>query len=98
MTPELILGLAAMTFASRALALTYLPALPERLAIILDRMPPALFAGLAAISLINPEGAVVDTPIVAAAAGALLAAPRRSLPVCLVAGLAAYAVVAVLAG
>jgi branched-subunit amino acid transport protein len=98
MTPELIVGLAAMTFASRALALAYLPALPERLAVLLDRMPPALFAGLAAISLINPEGAVVDTPILAAAGGALLASPRRSLPLCLVAGLAAYGIVAVLSG
>jgi branched-subunit amino acid transport protein len=96
MTPELILGLAVMTFASRALALAYLPALPEQLAIILDRMPSALFAGLAAISLINPEGGVVGTPILAAAGGALLASPRRSLPVCLAAGLIAYAVVAAL--
>jgi len=96
MTAELILALAVMTFASRALALAYLPTLPERLAVILDRMPPALFAGLAAISLIKSEGGVVGTPILAAAGGALLASPRRSLPVCLAAGLIAYAVVAAL--
>jgi branched-subunit amino acid transport protein len=96
MTPELILGLAIMTFGSRALALAYLPALPERLGVILDRMPPALFAGLAAISLVNSDGAVAGTPILAAAGGALLASPRRSLPVCLAAGLIAYTVVAAL--
>jgi branched-subunit amino acid transport protein len=98
MSPALIAGLAVMTYASRALALAYLPPLPARVSVIVDRMPPALFAGLASISLIAPGGGVADVPILAAAAGALLAAPRRSLPVCLVAGLAAYALAAALSG
>jgi branched-subunit amino acid transport protein len=98
MTLELILALAVMTYASRVLALAYLPPLPERLATILDRMPPALFAGLAAHALIGPQGGLAGPPVLAAAAGALLVAPFRSLPICLVAGLAAYFVVAALVG
>lgn len=98
MSPELIAALAVMTYTSRALALAYLPPLPGRLATILDRMPPALFAGLAAHALIGPAGGLADAPVLAAAAGALVAAPLRSLPVCLVTGLVAYAVVARLAG
>jgi branched-subunit amino acid transport protein len=98
MTLELIVALAVMTYTSRALALAYLPPLPARLATILDRMPPALFAGLAAHALIGPEGRVADAPVFAAAAGALVAAPLRSLPTCLVVGLAAYFAVATLAG
>lgn len=98
MTPELIAALAVMTYTSRALALAYLPPLPARLATILDRMPPALFAGLAAHALIGPEAGVADAPVLAAAAGALAAAPLRSLPICLAAGLVAYALVAALGG
>jgi hypothetical protein len=80
------------------LALAYLPPLPGRLATILDRMPPALFAGLAAHALIGPAGGLADAPVLAAAAGALVAAPLRSLPVCLATGLLAYGVVATLTG
>lgn len=97
MSPELIAALAVMTYTSRALALAYLPPLSGGLATILDRMPPALFAGLAVHALIGPEGGLADAPVLAAAAGALVAAPLRSLPVCLVAGLVAYAAVATLA-
>lgn len=61
-------------------------------------MPPALFAGLAAHALIGPAGDVADAPVLAAAAGALVAAPLRSLPICLAAGLVAYALVAALGG
>ena len=71
MTLELILALAVMTYASRALALAYLPPLPARVATILDRMPPALFAGLAAHALIGPQGGLAGPPVLAAAAGAL---------------------------
>jgi branched-subunit amino acid transport protein len=98
MTLELIVALAVMTYTSRALALAYLPPLPARLATILDRMPPALFAGLAAHALIGPGGDMADAPVLAAAAGSLVVAPLRSLPICLVAGLAAYAAVSALVG
>jgi branched-subunit amino acid transport protein len=98
MSLELIVALAMMTYASRVLALAYLPPLPARLDTILDRMPPALFAGLGAHALIGPAGSVADTPVLAAAAAALVVAPRRSLPICLVAGLVAYFAVATLTG
>jgi branched-subunit amino acid transport protein len=97
-TFELIAALAVMTYASRALALAYLPPFPERLATIVDRMPPALFAGLAAHALIGADGGVADAPVLAAAAGALVVSPLRSLPICLAAGLVAFFAVATLAG
>jgi branched-subunit amino acid transport protein len=91
MSLELIVVLALLTYASRAAALTLLPPLPPRVRQVLDRMPPALFAGLAAHSVVLPGGALVDGPILAATAGALLASPLRSLPACLVAGVVGYA-------
>lgn len=90
MTWELVIVLALVTYASRAAALVFLPPLPHRLRAVLDRMPPALFAGLAAQSLMVPGVGLVDSATLAGAAGALAVAPRRSLPVCLVAGVAAY--------
>ena len=90
MNAELVLALALLTYGSRAAALTFLPPLPQRVSEILDRMPPALFAGLAAQSLVEP-GAATSAPVLAAAAGALLATPLRSLPACLAAGLAGWA-------
>jgi len=90
MTWELIVVLGAITYGSRALALVLLPSLSHEVRVILDRMPAALFAGLAAHSLVVPGTGLVDAPIIAAAAGAVIAAPLRSLPICLVAGVAAY--------
>jgi branched-subunit amino acid transport protein len=91
MTWELLLALAALTYGSRVAALVLLPAPPARVRAVIDRIPPALFAGLAAHSLVIPGQGLVDAPTLAAAAGALVVAPLRSLPVCLVAGVAAYA-------
>jgi branched-subunit amino acid transport protein len=98
MSWELLLLLAALTYASRAAALVALPAPSPGVRTIIDRMPPALFAGLAAHSLVVPGTGLVEPPIVAATAGALLVSPRRSLPACLVAGLLAYAAWTLLAG
>jgi hypothetical protein len=56
-------------------------------------MPPALFAGLAAQSLVDASGVLAELPVLVAA-GALLVAPLRSLPLCLAGGAAAYALVA----
>jgi branched-subunit amino acid transport protein len=89
-TVELILVIAAITLVSRAAAVVLLPPLPERVRVILDRMPAALFAGLAAHSLVVPGAGLADGHTLAAALGALVAAPRRSLPLCLVAGVAGY--------
>lgn len=90
MTWELIAVLAALTYASRAAALVFLPPLPQRVRVVLDRMPAALFAGLAAHSLVEPGVGLAAGPIIAATAGAVAAAPFRSLLGCLVAGVAAY--------
>lgn len=90
MTWELIVVLAVITYGSRVAALVLLPSLPDRVRVVLDRMPSALFAGLAAHSVIVPGVGLVEAPILAAAAGAIAVGPLRSLPICLVAGVVAY--------
>ncbi len=90
MTWELLLIIALITYASRAGALVLLPAPSARVRGVIDRIPPALFAGLAAHSLVEPGVGLADPATLAAAGGALAVAPLRSLPVCLVAGVAAY--------
>jgi branched-subunit amino acid transport protein len=87
----LLIALVALTYGSRAVALAVLPPLPAWLSAIVDRMPPALFAGLAAQALVDSSGAPASVPVLAAAAGALAVTPLRSLPVCLIGGLVAYA-------
>jgi branched-subunit amino acid transport protein len=89
---ELLLALAALTYGSRLAALVVLPLLPTRVGQIIDRMPPALFAGLAAQSLVGASGAPTALPVLAATAGALVLTPWRSLPLCLVGGAAGYLV------
>ena len=90
MSWELVVVVALITYGSRVAAMVFLPPLPHRLRAVLDRMPPALFAGLAAQSLIVPGVGLADTATVVGAAGALAVAPRRSLPLCLVAGVVSY--------
>jgi branched-subunit amino acid transport protein len=89
--------LAALTYGSRALPMIVLPPPSSRLRAALDRIPAPLFAGLAAISLIDSDGAVVSGPILLAAAGAVVGAASRSLIVVLLGGLAGYLVGAALA-
>jgi branched-subunit amino acid transport protein len=91
MTLELVLVIGAITFASRAAAVVLLPPLPDRVREVLDRMPAALFAGLAAHSLVVPGSGLAPGHVLAAALGALIVAPRKSLPLCLVAGVLGYA-------
>ncbi len=90
MTWELILLLGLLTYGSRMVALTFLPPMPHAIATVLDRMPPALFAGLAAHALFTPGIGLAQPPLLAAAAAAIAVSPRRSLLLCLLAGLAAY--------
>jgi branched-subunit amino acid transport protein len=97
-TWELVAIVALITYASRAAALVFLPPLPPRVRSLLDRMPPALFAGLAAQSLIVPGEGLVAGPTIAGAVGALAVSPRRSLPLCLVAGVAAFVAWSVVSG
>lgn len=90
MSWELVALIGVITFASRATAVVLLPPLPPRVRAVLDRMPAALFAGLAAHALVVPGPGLADAHTLAAAAGALLLTPRRSLPLCLVGGVLGY--------
>ena len=94
MSWELIALLAILTYGSRMAALAVLPAMPPAIAGVLERVPAPLFAGLAASALVTPEGSLVELAAVAGTAGAILVAPRRSLPLCLLAGIAAYVLAA----
>ena len=97
MTIELVVALALITYASRAAALTFLPPLPAGVAAVLDRMPPALFAGLAAQAVVGPSGVLADPAVLAAAAGALVVTPLRSLPACLAAGVGGFVLASLIA-
>lgn len=85
-----ILALAAITYGSRALALVLLPEPSPVMRAFLQRMPAPLFAGLAALSIIDAEGALSGPHVFGAMAGALIAAPSRSLLIVLVGGVAGY--------
>jgi branched-subunit amino acid transport protein len=86
-----VLALAAVTYGSRLSAMVLLPRPSARVEAVLARVPAAIFASLATLSLITPERQLVEVPILVATAAALLAAPRRSLALCLAAGIAGYA-------
>jgi hypothetical protein len=90
MTPLLLGAIAAITYGSRLAAMAVLPRPTGRLQTVLERVVPAIFASIATLSLVTDEPALVEGPILLAAGAALLAAPRRSFALCLVAGLAAY--------
>jgi branched-subunit amino acid transport protein len=92
MTPLLVAAVAAITYGSRLAAMAVLPRPTGRVEATLARVPAAIFASLATLSLITPDRTVVEAPILLAALGAALAAPRRSFALCLVAGLAGYVV------
>lgn len=91
MSPILLAAIALLTYGSRAAALAFLPRPSGRLEVILGRMPAPIFASLATLTLITEEGALAAGPILVAALGALVMSPKRSLAVCLVGGIAGYA-------
>jgi branched-subunit amino acid transport protein len=97
MSDELIALVALLTYGSRMAALALLPPMPPRVAVVLERMPPALFAGLATTSVLTPGGVLAPAPILVATIAAIVVTPFRSLMACLAAGLVGYAV-ALLAG
>lgn len=92
MTPLLVAAVAAITYGSRLAAMAVLPRPTGRVEATLARVPAAIFASLATLSLITPDRTVVEAPILLPALGAVLAAPRRSFALCLAAGLAGYVV------
>jgi branched-subunit amino acid transport protein len=91
MSITLIVALAILTYSSRASALVFMPDPPLVIRRMLDRAPAPLFAGLAALSLVQESGALAPIPILVAAAGALCTVRFRSLPLALVGGLLGFA-------
>ena len=91
MSPLVLVAIALITYASRAAAVVLLPRPSPRFETILSRIPAPIFASLATATLLGDGGAPVGGPILAAAAGALLLAPARSLLLCLIGGAAGYA-------
>ena len=92
MNAIVMLVLGAITYGSRAASVVILPRPRGRMEHVLARMPAPIFASLAVLSLINPDRTLVAAPVWAAAIGALITAPRRSLALALVGGAAGYVV------
>lgn len=90
MSVGLIVLIALLTYASRAIALVAMPHPPARVRSVLDRVPAPLFASLAAISLVE-DGTWTSPETLSAAVGALVATPTRSLLWVLSAGVVGYA-------
>ena len=91
MSPLVLLTIVLITYGSRAVAVVLLPRPSARFETILSRIPAAIFASLATATLLGDGGALASGPTLAAAAGALLLSPRRSLLFCLIGGAAGYA-------
>jgi branched-subunit amino acid transport protein len=85
----LIILIAVMTYASRALALVALPDPPPAFRRVLDRVPAPLFAALAAVSLLD-DGEIVDVHTLTATVGGLVMSPTRSLLKVLLGGVAGF--------
>jgi branched-subunit amino acid transport protein len=86
----IVVALAAITYGSRLSAMVLLPRPSGSVEAVLARVPAAIFASLATLSLITPDRQLVDVPILIATAAAVLVAPRRSFALCLAAGIAGY--------
>lgn len=91
MSPLVLGALAVITYVSRAVPVVLLPRPSPRVETILSRIPAPIFASLATATLLGDGGAVVSGPTLAAAAGALLLSPARSLLPCLIGGAVGYA-------
>lgn len=92
MSPLVLVAIALITYASRAAAVVLLPRPSPRFEAILSRIPAPIFASLATATLLGDGGAPASGPTLAAAAGALLLTPARSLLLCLIGGAVGYAV------
>jgi hypothetical protein len=95
-SPIVVAVVALLTYASRAAALALLPRPGGRFEAALGRMPAPIFASLAALTLVSEDRSLAGGPILCAALGALVMSPKRSLPRCLIGGVAGYAVGALL--
>ena len=94
MSPLALGALALITYVSRAVPVVLLPRPSPRVETILSRIPAPIFASLATATLLGDGGAPVSGPTLAAAAGALLLSPARSLLPCLIGGAVGYAAAA----
>lgn len=65
---------------------------PPGLGAVLGRVPGPLFAGMAALYLVDPRAGLAPPPVLAAMAVALFTAPFRSLLITLAGGLAGYGI------
>ncbi|MGH2735163.1 MAG: AzlD domain-containing protein [Actinomycetota bacterium] len=92
MSVWVVVALALLTYGSRATAMAFLPPPSGRMEEVLARIPAPLFAGLAVLSLVTEDQTLADAPVLGAAAGGLLLAPFRSLPLTLAGGVAGYVV------
>ena len=88
----LLATIALVTYASRAAALAFLPRPVGRFEAVLSRMPAPIFASLATLTLVTREQTLAGGSLLTAAAGALLISPKRSFLLCLVGGIAGYAI------
>ncbi len=91
MSPLVLVSIALITYASRAASLVFLPPPRGRFAAILGRMPAPIFASLATLTLVTAERSLAAGPVLCAAEGAQIVSPKRSLPLCLIGGVAGYA-------
>jgi hypothetical protein len=96
-SPLVLVAIALITYGSRAAAVVFLPSPRGRFAAILGRMPAPIFASLAALTLVTHDRSLAAGPVLGAAVGALLVSPKRSLPLCLIGGIAGYVLAALLA-
>ena len=94
MSPLVLGALAVITYVSRAVPVVLLPRPSPRVETILSRIPAPIFASLATATLLGDGGTLVSGPTLAAAAGALLLSPARSLLPCLIGGAVGYAAAA----
>jgi branched-subunit amino acid transport protein len=94
----LVLTAALVTYLSRVAALVFFPTPTGVTETILRRLPGPLFAGLAVATLVGTSGSPPPVPMIVAVVAAVAVAPRRSLGLCLVAGIAGYGVAATLTG
>jgi hypothetical protein len=90
-SPVVLVIVALITYASRVATMVFLPRPSGRFEAALGRMPAPIFTSLAMLTLVTDDRSVAEAPIVCAALGAAIMSPKRSLPLCLIGGVAGYA-------
>lgn len=91
MSSVVLVVVALITYASRVATLVFLPRPRGRFEAVLERMPAPIFTSLAMLTLVTEDRSWAGGPILYAALGAAIMSPKRSLPLCLIGGVAGYA-------